>query len=168
MSLTDALVSRASEALDDKGPLWLAQGIEKARASVANRHLALDVERTEAELAGREVPPIHTVERFGLDQAVVALDAIERRSPAIVTFGRARAAAVLIHLASGDEGNARRLALASASSFEQRRQASAQSTADTIAATEARAKATEEVLDLLKEIGVGALKAALPLLLAAL
>jgi len=165
VSLRDAVVERAGAAIDDRAPGWLAAGLEHARGALADRHAQLDQEQPGLGDSGHA----RELERQTLDHAATALDAIERRSPALLELGRARASMVLVQLASGRKGEARRLALAGdGATLQDRRAESGASTSATRARTAAREKATDEALELLEEVGQVALRCALPFLLAAL
>lgn len=103
-----------------------------------------------------------------LDHADSGLSVIDAHGVALAQLGRERAAGLLVQLSAGRRGEARRLYLAGAASLEERLAASDASTEGTFVRTEAREKAADEVLDGLAELGLLALRAAVPFLLAGL
>lgn len=153
MSLVESIAAHAARAVDDKTPEWLDKGIDRAR----------DLLERQASEATRPVEV--ALAELGRD----ALEAVEERKGALAHLGKARMLSVLVQLGAGREDEARLLYLASgASSFEELLAASDKSTAATAVATHAREKAWTEVRDLAKEVGAIALKALIPILLAAL
>ena len=103
-----------------------------------------------------------------LDHADSGLSIIDAHGVALAQLGRERAAGLLVQLAAGRRGEARRLYLAGAATLEERLAASDASTEATLARTAARERAADEVLDGLTELGLLALRAAVPFLLAGL
>lgn len=151
--LVDAIVGKAGEVIEDKADGWMSRGLREAHGAV--------------DKAAEGVDP-NSFEGAMLAEATRGLGLIGVHSSTLVGYGKARAAGVLIHISTGNDKAARLLALAGASTFEQRRAASAQSTAQTEADTKAREEAHEAMVAMAKDIGLGALKAALPFILAAL
>lgn len=167
MSLADEAATAGQRTVDDHADEWLSQGVAKAREAIAARTSALDQEQAERAAVNADPPRVRTLERAELRFASAGLDGVERHAPALIELGRDAARRLLVHVASGDEGSARRAGLAGGATFRARREASAASTAATAAATETRAKATEDALKLGRELGLELLHA-LPFLLAAL
>lgn len=168
MSLTTALDIVGAHDPDDRVTGWVEDGLHAASRAAQKRQDELFELDRQAEAAGADVSDEVAVETVLLDQAQQAISGLLPLAPQIATLGRARAASVLIRMSAGDREGARRLLLATRSTFAERRIASGQSTEQVLAASEARAKATEELLDALGKIGLAALKALIPLLLAAL
>jgi hypothetical protein len=163
-----SIAEHARKALDDHAEGWLDRGLEEAADGVASRTAELDDEIAAATRDGGEADPMARLEREGLRFAPKALDAIGARKPALLRWGKAKAGGVLILLGAGKEEEARLLAMATGLTLEQYLAGSDLSTARTSQVTLRRARDTEEVVALVREIGLGALKAALPFLLAAL
>lgn len=159
----DAIASAAARAVDAHAEGWLDRGLERARDLVADRSSAVG-----EQLRDGSLDPRTGLEHAMLGQALVGLDAIGARRPALLLLGHDVTQRVLVQVAVGREAEARLLALASTATYQERRAASGLSTSATVAATEARARATEEAIALAKDVGLGALRAALPFLLAAL
>jgi len=161
VSLTDALLEHAGRAVDNNAEAWLAKGLSSARSAIEKRQAELDADTTEQT-------SFTEAERVLLELAPIGLDAVERRSPALVRWGRGKAAAVLIRLSSGDDQKARLHALALGMTLEAYLIASQNLTQRTANVTEQRERDADEVLSLVKEVGLGALRAAIPFLLAAI
>lgn len=152
MSLIESIAVHAARAVDDKGDGWLDKGIERAR-DMLERQVSEATRPLEVAMA-----------ELGRD----ALDAVDERKGALATLGKARALAVLVQLGAGREDEARLLYLATAATFGELLAASEASTQATLAATRAREEAWDEIKKLAKEVGAIALKALIPILLAAL
>lgn len=170
MSLLGDLAARAGEQVDDHADEWLARGLESARAEVERRRGELRDQVFDPAFDGAPDPERKRVEVEAqlLAHTGDALDVLEEHQGALAHLGRARFAALVVQLGAGREDEARRLYLASGASFAERRAASATSTETTLADTAAREQAWREVLAGAREIGLLALKAAIPFLLAAL
>lgn len=123
---------------------WLLAGIERARAEVPRD--------------GGD----------GSDLVLLGLDAAEQLAPEITALGVARGSAVLAHLGEGNLSAARLAYLAGRASFAERLAASSASTAATLAATAQREAEWEALKTRALEVGLTALRIAVPLLLAAL
>jgi hypothetical protein len=161
-----SVATSAQDAVDKHGEDWLAKGFEAARER-------LDAERLELRTAPIPTSAHERLVRGDevrmLDYASRGLAVLERRSPALVVLGRDLTAAVLIQLGGGKKDEARRLMLASkGTTLQQRLQASVDSTAEVAAGNDAHARAVDDTLEGLEEAGKLALKAAIPLLLAAI
>lgn len=164
MSLLDDLIQKAATSADEHAADWLDKGLTCAREELAARRDDLLDDPVIDD--GRQHE--RTYEFAMLEAAGKALDAIERYKGSLVHLGRARFAAVLAQLGVGRERDARRLALATSSTFAERRAASAASVAEANAATADREQAWRDVKALARELGLMALKAAIPLLIAVL
>jgi hypothetical protein len=160
VSLPDTLLEAGAKALDKHAEGWLDKAITKARDLA--EHRAAQIDELEQPTRADEI------ERDMLDLVPGALDAVEKRSPALLRWGKYKAGAVLIQLASGDSEKARLFALASGLSVEEYLRVSDEESARVGSVTRQRQKDADEVVAVLKEVGLGALRAAIPLILAGL
>lgn len=151
--LIDDLVDHVGKLVDDKGGAWLDRGLASAEALIDERTKQVAPGSFESEM---------------MAEALLGLTVVKAHAPTLTSYGKARAAGVLVHLSTGNLLSARRVALDRSTSFAERRQASAESTAAVHASVDADEKAHDEMVAMAKEIGLGALKAALPFILAAL
>lgn len=169
MSLSSHLATTLDATLDRHGEAWLDKALIQADAKAAERLEALTAETTALRATGQPVPLALDAERAAMLLSLeTALPAIEKRKGALYRWGRGKAAAVLIQLSDGDASKARLLAMATGQTVVEYLATSDASTARTSQVTMQREKDADEVISLLREIGVGALKAALPLLLSAM
>lgn len=145
----------------------VAKGIAKAKDAIDDRRALVALELDAYALAGAEPPGERLLEAKGLELAASIMPDVEGSADAIAEFAKDKARAILIHVSSGNEGNARRLAAASTMTFAERRAASAASTSDVLAAAERRRVAVEKLIALGKKAGEGLLRA-LPYILAVL
>lgn len=170
MSLADAIAAHAAASVDDHAPGWLDRGLEAARGAVAAE--ADQVEATsQAHLAAGEAPPAALLLRRALlTEAAVGVEGVADLRDDLLLLGRAATAGALVHLAGGRPVAAGVLiaTAGAASSFRERRSASTASTEATLTNTAARVAARDRVLAKAGELGIGALRVALPFLLAAL
>lgn len=170
MSLVDSIATHAARAVDDRAGGWLDGGIERVRDALAVRREEL---RLRAEDPGYDALPHAARRAIGVETDLVELGreglaSVEARKGALVRLGKARAFAVLAQLGAGRENEARLLYLETSATLEERLAASEASTVATLAAAREREEAWDEVLTIAREVGALALKALIPVLLAAL
>lgn len=168
MSLAQALVDTTGRALDNHAEGWLDKGIKAAREKIADRRDVLSDELTRTLSAGQRPSFALEGEAAILALAPSGLDAIEKRSPALLRWGRGKAAAVLLLISDGEEDSARRLTFAGGMTLDQFAMHSDELAVITGRASQAQQQDMDDVVALLKEVGQGALRAALPFLLAAI
>jgi 2-succinyl-5-enolpyruvyl-6-hydroxy-3-cyclohexene-1-carboxylate synthase len=160
VSLPDLILEAGAKAVDKHLDGWLDKALVKAREAA---------EKRAAELDALEQPTrMDELERDALDFVPEGLAAIERRSPALVRWGKYKSTAVLLALSSGDADKAKLLAMASGLTTEEYLAISDSSSLRMGEITRQRQKDADEVVALVKEIGLGALRFSIPLLLAAL
>jgi hypothetical protein len=166
--LTSAIDAHAGVDAEDSAPGWLTRALDDAEDAAAERRTKLEDESDKLEAAGEDTPDLVAAELVLLETVPGSVAVLREHAPAIYSWGRAKAASVLIRLGAGDGANARLLALARSPGFLQRRAASALSTKVTLEEAEARERATEETIRALEGIGQVALKVLIPILLASL
>ncbi len=144
-TLLGKLAGKLDDALEEHSEEWLAKGVNEARRlSVAE----LDEDEDELVQDG--------------------LDVVEDHLGPLARLGRGRALALLHYVGLGRKDEARELWLRTTATFEERRVASAQSTAGAHERARQNATDLESLLEAAEKLGAMAIRAALPLLMGAL
>lgn len=165
VSLADAIAEHAVAAVDDAADLWLEAAVDSSREAIATRRREVRAQALPVDVTARR----HQGDELALlDHATQGVAAVERGARLLGRLGRAKATGVLIHLAAGREQDARRVYLAHGATLAERLAASEASTVATLEAARAREQAWDELAQIVLEVGLLALRAALPFLLAAL